>query len=290
MHLKRVKFIALSLVITFTLMGAGYAVWSEKITISNTVQTGNMVIKFVQEQTPGNNNQLYNIYPNIAGNDTNNDKSDDLFRVSYRHGERVTYFTMENLYPGVTVWYEAKIKNVGNIPAYLSNIQVVYGSNASEALKQNIKVRGQMQHWKANTGGSATKVASYDLPLEGTTQYGIKKNILNGNNTNGDGTGSGDGNGHANGSNVVTLGELEQYINALIKSNKRTLEPGDFFTFDIDDEYKTALLQEDDLKQLYVAEEAPNCLWFTLPREADNSTMGQSANFSIHFNFNQFNK
>ncbi len=280
--MKRVKLTAVSLLIALALMGTGYAAWSETAIITNTAQTGEMRVEFVQEQTVGNNYQLYNIYPNIDGNDMNNDTSDDAFTTAFNHGPTLTTFYMCNMYPGTTIWYEAKIKNLGTIPAVLDNISVEFQEGASEVLKDAIKVRGQMQHWRKDR-----KLATYSLPLSNNTVYGDKYVILG--ITNDDGTGSRTGNGNANGNSLVTLRELEDYVNGLIHDNKRTLEPGDYFTFDIDEEYKEALLREPDLEGLTFDAEAPNCLWFTLPRDAGTDTENQRAVFNIHFNFKQFN-
>ena len=281
--MKRVKFTAISLVLTLALIGTGYAAWSETAAITNTAQTGEMRVEFVQEQTVGNNYQLHDIYPNIKGNDTNNDTSDNAFTTAFTHGPTVTTFTMCNMYPGTTIWYEAKIKNLGTIPAVLHNLNVDFYEGASEILKDVIKVRGQMQHWRKDR-----KLAAYSLPLSSTILYGDKYVILG--NTNDDGTGSRSGNGNANGNNLVSLRELEDYVNALIHDNKRTLEPGDYFTFDIDEEYKEALLNEPDLEGLTFDAASPNCLWFTLPRDAGADTENQRALFDIHFNFKQFNE
>ncbi|WP_418790601.1 hypothetical protein [Phosphitispora sp. TUW77] len=279
----KVQLITVSLLLIFSLIGTGYAAWTETATMINVAQTGEMRVEFVQEQTVGNNYQLHNIYPNIDGNDTNNNTSDDAFIIAFNHGPTLTTFSMCNIYPGTTIWYEAKIKNLGTIPAVLDNINVDFYEGSSEILKDVIKVRGQMQHWRKDR-----KLATYSLPLSSNTVYGDKFLILG--ITNDDGTGSRTGNGNANGNNLVTLRELEDYVNALIHNNKRTLEPGDYFTFDIDEEYKEALLNEPDLNGLFFNEESPNCLWFTLPRDAGNDTKNQRAEFDIHFNFKQFNQ
>jgi len=283
--MKRVKFTAVSLLLALALIGTGYAAWSETATIANTAQTGEMRVEFVQEQTVGNNYQLHNIYPNIDGNDTNNDTADDAFITAFSHGPTLTTFTMCNMYPGTTIWYEAKIKNLGTIPAALDNISVDFHQGASEILKDTIKVRGQMQHWRKDR-----KLATYSLPLSSTTLHGDKYVVLGSTNDDGTGSRTGNGNANANGNNLVTLRELEDYVNALIHDNKRTLETGDYFTFDIDEEYKEALLNEPDLEGLTFDAESPNCLWFTLPRNAGPETENQRAVFDIHFNFKQFNE
>lgn len=287
--MKKVSFLATTLGLAAFLTLAGYAQWNEQITVSNAVQSGEMRVEFVQEQVNGNNNQLHNIYPNIDGNDLNNDKSDDLFTTAFQHGPTVTTFAMGNLYPGTTVWYEVKIKNLGTIPATLNNIDVEFAPNSSQSLKDNLMVRGQLQHWKKQWNGSFKPTSEYSLPLAGTKKYGDKAAILGSSSSNSGGTGSGSGNGTANGSNLVTLGELEPYLNALIKANKQTLNPDDYFTLDIDEEYKAALLNEQDLQGMTIDPQGTNCLWFTLPKDADNATQSQNAYFSIRFNFRQFN-
>ena len=49
--MRKPKFLALALVVAIMLMGAGYAQWTDVLTIENTVTTGDMNVEFVDQSS-----------------------------------------------------------------------------------------------------------------------------------------------------------------------------------------------------------------------------------------------
>ena len=59
--MRKYKFIALALVLAVMLMGAGYAYWTETLTISNTVTTGDMDVVFAPANIAGDYDGRFSI-------------------------------------------------------------------------------------------------------------------------------------------------------------------------------------------------------------------------------------
>ncbi len=105
--MKRTRIIALVLCAAVMLMGAGYAYWQDAITISNTVATGELNVKFTAATllNVGTDNYAQPSTPVVA------DKS-------------VTY-TLSNLYPGAAAKYTATVLNNGTIPAVVKDYAIL---------------------------------------------------------------------------------------------------------------------------------------------------------------------
>lgn len=109
--MKKSRVLALTLVVAVVLMGAGYAYWSETLTINNTVKTGELDLQFD--------------YPTYDGDyDDKYPYSDDYMKVdSYFEDEKhKLVFELEDVYPGGGGWLNFKIKNTGTVPAKLTSI------------------------------------------------------------------------------------------------------------------------------------------------------------------------
>lgn len=112
--MKKIRILSLTLIVAAMLMGAGYAAWTDTLTINNTVKTGDLDIKFVQSN-------LDLMHPNACG---------DKFvaattSIDDTAGHTMTV-TMNNLYPGCSAYFRLKGINAGTIPAKLDNINITF--------------------------------------------------------------------------------------------------------------------------------------------------------------------
>lgn len=139
--MKKTKMIALVLVVAMMLMGAGYAYWSDTLTINNTVSTGELKVEFVSQNFSLWPPQLK--YPNS----TITDGSSTLYATAQitQDSAKKTTFKVNNMYPGVWALYDAKFENKGSIPAVIQNVKVTTKKN-SDALNQNLIVFGGYVH------------------------------------------------------------------------------------------------------------------------------------------------
>jgi len=96
--MKKLKFMALAVVLVLALIGGAYAAWEEELEIGGTVETGEMKVEFID----------YEIDPD----------SDDVADIDVEKSDcnQEITVTIENAYPGfgfaLEVWYE----NKGSIP------------------------------------------------------------------------------------------------------------------------------------------------------------------------------
>lgn len=112
--MKKIKILALSLMISLMLTGAGYAAWSDNLVVNNTVKTGELNANFVKdsEHTAARGAEYVETKIEIA--DTN------------AHTVQVT---LNNLYPGAWAAFRVKGINSGTIPVKLNDIEVNFSGD-----------------------------------------------------------------------------------------------------------------------------------------------------------------
>lgn len=120
--MKKTKFIAFTLVLAVILMGAGYAYWTDSLTIKNSVTTGKFNLIFGQcthEQDYDNyhsNGDAFN-----GGYDYVNPPY-GIPNVGFSEDYQTLTFTSVNHYPGSGAWLKFKIINNGSVPAIVESI------------------------------------------------------------------------------------------------------------------------------------------------------------------------
>lgn len=152
--MKKTKYIAATLVLAASLMGAGYAAQQETVSINSTVDTGGMKVIFVEED----------LHPFITGFDNVKDVPDYIY-TNLIHDPKVTTVEINNLYPGATALFETRIKNVGDIPAIGDRAEVNFSSDTTEAIKDSIICRGQLIHWRPTPTG-AIIIETEGIPVD----------------------------------------------------------------------------------------------------------------------------
>lgn len=105
--MKKQKVIAVALAAAITVMGAGYAGWTETVTINNTVETGKLSVALANGT--------------VSVTDGTSDVSDSLSRtaeaIAVVTGDaNVANVEVTNLYPGAVVTVTIPVTNDGTIP------------------------------------------------------------------------------------------------------------------------------------------------------------------------------
>lgn len=112
--MKKVKTLAIVLIVAMMLMGAGYAVWTDLVTIGGNVETGNMNV-VIDHVTVGA--QGVNQYIKVA------------------EDKKSAEIELAELVPGGSTTFIFKFKNVGNIDAKVDTIE------------QDIKIEGELKDY-----------------------------------------------------------------------------------------------------------------------------------------------
>lgn len=108
--MKGTKLIAGALVAGMMLTGAGYAYWTDQVTVTNTVSTGELNVKFNGATLTTTDADSYLVLPQPVV--TNKSISTSA----------------TNLYPGSSFNFTATLENDGTIPAVLDAISVTAGT------------------------------------------------------------------------------------------------------------------------------------------------------------------
>lgn len=128
--MRKYKFIALALVLAVMLMGAGYAYWTETLTVSGTVTTGDMNVVFAPANIAGIYDGVVNVgdilrdlWEAFNGEDFNSEQAQDM-TVSLEPSDdyKKLTFNITNMYPGTGGWVSFSIVNEGTVPVTLKNI------------------------------------------------------------------------------------------------------------------------------------------------------------------------
>jgi predicted ribosomally synthesized peptide with SipW-like signal peptide len=136
--MKGTKLIAGALVAGMMLTGAGYAYWTDQVSVANTVSTGEFEVGFVNE----------NGYPKIFGA-----TGEPYISKSIAHDPTTTTVEIGNMYPGSNVRYETKIKNNGSIPAVFDEAVITFDDSVTTpALKD--KMNAQLSFTKYDSNGN----------------------------------------------------------------------------------------------------------------------------------------
>jgi predicted ribosomally synthesized peptide with SipW-like signal peptide len=148
--MKRVKFIALMLVLALVMLGAAYAAWTDTLTVNATVNTGEVEMKFVSIATWGTGGNTY------------------LTSTHTGHNTNTATWTISNLYPDAKVSLAMFAKNTGSIPVKLDDVNLTLSDPSSgiwDYVMAEVRVR------KLNAG------AQWDYILPNSPQIGLLRDL-----------------------------------------------------------------------------------------------------------------
>ena len=145
-----------TLALAVTLMGTGYAYWTDQLTISNTVSTGVMNVEFVDLGA--------GLPIGLAGDSVG--ESRYLTSNINQNDAKTTTITLSNMYPGTVASYFAAFENKGSIPAVFDNVEVNFDPlNTNQELVDNVQtIAGYFLMDKNNNqkGGNLVYVTDLD--------------------------------------------------------------------------------------------------------------------------------
>lgn len=157
--MKKVKCIALILVLALGLIGGAYALWTDSLSIDATVETGVLDHTWwlaghfpnLAQYNAGDSWHYGTVNPYIWGNYYPND---------------VLVLEMGNMYPGAEVVYYPRIENTGTIPSKIVGAKVEFvGGN--QDLFDEMEVYYVVRHWDANNQDKGVVVYNPGwMPLE----------------------------------------------------------------------------------------------------------------------------
>jgi predicted ribosomally synthesized peptide with SipW-like signal peptide len=147
MALKKGRVIAASLAVALMLSGAGYAAWTDQLTINNTVSTGELRVEFDEKffSAP--------IFPATFDRDTAGEVK--YTTTTANQDSKKLTVKVENMYPGAMSLYVSKIVNKGTIPVVFGqdpqqkSIKVNFTQD-NQGLKDNLVVAGGYMLFSGN--------------------------------------------------------------------------------------------------------------------------------------------
>ncbi|ERI92101.1 hypothetical protein HMPREF1982_02641 [Clostridiales bacterium oral taxon 876 str. F0540] len=124
--MKKAKFMALALAGAITLMGAGYAAWTDKVTLSSSVSTGHLDLYYTSKTV----NETFTQIPAYVtpGITFTSDAGTDITNPDYTD---VATITLTNMYPGAQVTANLEVNNRSTIPVMFAAIPQIVPGNSS---------------------------------------------------------------------------------------------------------------------------------------------------------------
>ena len=115
MSMKKTRFLVLVLVVSIMLVGAGYAYWTETLTINNTVSTGKLDVKFAGD-------------PDVTLKDDAWFLTDQIFGIDFTAKVRdntngnIMDIIITNFYPGAIANVSFTVQNDGTVPVMIDKV------------------------------------------------------------------------------------------------------------------------------------------------------------------------
>lgn len=139
--MKGTKIIAGALVSAMMLTGAGYAYWTDQVTVANTVSTGELKVEFDEVSFLGVPILPYQLNVDTAG--------ENYINGSIEHSAKTLTVSVGNMYPGSMSLFAAKIENKGSIPAVFDEVDLDFTTDSSQ-LEEDLIVAGGYIHFNKN--------------------------------------------------------------------------------------------------------------------------------------------
>lgn len=140
--MKKTKFLALVLVVAIMMMGAGYAYWTQDLTIENTISTGNLKVVFA--------NQGLEVDDYMDNINSKIDLTDYNLNVD-----------LKGAYPGADITISFDLDNEGTLGAHVRDFAIAEGSvNSGLVFVRSYKVGGADEVILAEDNTLATVLAN----------------------------------------------------------------------------------------------------------------------------------
>ena len=128
--MKKVKYIALILVLALGLIGGAYAAWTDQLVVAGTVATGDIDVVFTSAESNDSGDTLDPASP------ADDEKDVGSTEVSLSDDGKTMTVTIENAYPGYVSQIDYAVTNNGSVPVRLQNkaFEVLSGDTAGLAV------------------------------------------------------------------------------------------------------------------------------------------------------------
>ncbi|MGV8147345.1 MAG: hypothetical protein ACLKAK_06395 [Alkaliphilus sp.] len=139
--MKKIKILALVLVLAFAAMGGAYAIWQDTLFASETITTGTFDVQWVlaadESDRGSDTGENYQLSGSVYSHETerealDNDNPNDAKNVASKNIEygakddnREIVMTLANAYPGYQAYVEVEIHNFGTVPAKFTTANLV---------------------------------------------------------------------------------------------------------------------------------------------------------------------
>jgi predicted ribosomally synthesized peptide with SipW-like signal peptide len=125
--MKKSRIISLVLVVAVMLMGAGYAYWQQDLSITNTVDTGDLKVEFVPLL-------LDEILDDHGSYDNEFPFSENYMDVNMTVASDKLECEFFDVYPGAGGYMKFRIANTGTVPARVTGIEGIVTDGTEEQL------------------------------------------------------------------------------------------------------------------------------------------------------------
>lgn len=128
--MKNKKWVAMLLIASMGLVGAGYAYWNEALTVTTNVSTATMDMTMI--------NADLNYATNAQGEIGLDDASNNTAGVSAIANDTGLTWSISNLYPGNDVTVSVDVKNLGTISTKLGDVSVTDGAGDAQGILYDV--------------------------------------------------------------------------------------------------------------------------------------------------------
>lgn len=195
--MSKTKLIALILLLTVVLMGAGYAYWNETLTVIGTVTTGELNVEFLQYDNMDDIESPY-----IMHNEGRIDYVESRiapFKISEDKHTLTAGF--KDVFPGMYYFIPFRMENKGTIPAVFKSCTVT--SDIDDSTLGGLSESSLLAQLRSNL-----KISNMELRVYNKDNIRTKTLVV------------------VNGS-TIPLSALESTLNNILMLNPIRLEPGD---------------------------------------------------------------
>jgi len=150
--MKNKKFMAMILVLSMMLMGAGYAAWTQSFDVTATVDTGELKLIYLDDD-----------HPNYSWDATAIVEEFKYQTATWTVNENTFDYQINDLYPGIDICVNQQIANVGTIPAVFDSATVVFSDDTDQTLLDDMMVNYEF-YWIYDENGNVVEESPWTAP------------------------------------------------------------------------------------------------------------------------------
>ena len=153
--MKKTRFLAMTLVVAIMMMGAGYAYWSQDLTINNTVDTGVLEVNFAEPAA-------------IEEEDLPNQPLADMSI----NGNKAT-ITFIDVFPGVENLWMFNLQNDGTLKAFVRDFEIANNQKFGDRVITDIILVDDLKVGEDEIGDDYTLATALEALNNYSAGYGV---------------------------------------------------------------------------------------------------------------------